>query len=188
MQIADDRVGRRLKELDQIVDRPAKHLDAQHAVQVAHVSAHHDLRCRGPLAPGYCSRSFRCASPSSSATVFFRCPPTARIVGASPRVDMQLDRQRSESAGTAKRLRAVGADANDRIVDGPHDRPIVGQQHVGNRAKPPLGVLDASWPSALPRDCRWCIPTAARPPPSANGATAYREASLPSTDCREQRR
>ena len=144
--------------------------------------------CRGPLAPGCWSECSLCASPSSSATVFFRCPPTARIAGTSPPSKSQLDRQRRESAGTAKRLRAGGADANDRIIDGPNDRPVVRQQRVGNRTEPLDRVLDGNG-HRLFREV--AARTYQRPPdatPSASGATACRAASLPNTDCRERRR
>ena len=38
-------------------------------------------------------------------------------------------------------LKPTGADARDRIVDRPHDRPIVHQQGVGDRAEALLGVF-----------------------------------------------
>ena len=50
-------------------------------------------------------------------------------------VARQVDRQRGESPGAAEHLRTVGPDADDRIVHRADDRPIVRQQHVGDRAR-----------------------------------------------------
>ena len=91
--------------------------------------------------------------PRLSATVFFRCPPTARIVGSRAG---QSDRQRGVAAGTAKDLQAPAADPGHRIVDRADDRPVVRQDHGRRSAPAARGRRRSRSPSALRRGCRWC--------------------------------
>ena len=70
MQIAGHRLGLDGEEFQQIVDRPAEDIQAQRAFQIANVlTEHHGGRSLSP--------------PTARATVFFKCPPTARIGGAA---------------------------------------------------------------------------------------------------------
>ena len=68
-----------------------------------------------------------------SATVFFRCAPTARTIDAIGTTASGSERRVSTRA-TQHHL-ATAHDANDRIIDVPNDRPVVNEKHVGDPAK-----------------------------------------------------
>ena len=67
--------------------------------------------------------------------MFFKCPPTASTVGTASASTCSPIGSGAKPRARRKHLRTVGPDADDRIVHRPHDRPIVGQQHVGDRAQ-----------------------------------------------------
>ena len=75
--------------------------------------------------------------PTLSATVFFRCAPTARMVGT---VVLQRDRQRRIAAGAAQQARDAAHDPRHAVVDMAGDGPVVHQEDVGDVAEPLYGL------------------------------------------------
>ena len=64
------------------------------------------------------------------------------MVGVGPLRRGKPDRPRRKTPRAAKHLRAIGPEADDRVVHRADDRPIVRQQQVRDRAETLLGVLD----------------------------------------------
>ena len=86
------------------------------------------------------TKTFR---PRASATVFFRCAPTARI-GASAPCRAATGAARSRARGAA-RARGPSTTRDDRVVDVPDDRAVVDEEEVGDAAEPRerLALVDA---------------------------------------------
>ena len=110
--------------------------------------------------------------PQASATVSLRWPPTASTGSGS-------STGRSSSSGAMPRPRRIGRgparrDAHHRVVGRPHDRPVVVQERVGDRARaasPPRP--DRSAPARRSRCPRW-RPPARRRRRAAGGAAGCR--------------
>ena len=160
---------------------------------------------RKALCAGSVSRSPMCWLmktwfPTASATAFFKCAPTARMISeceCGMRIVLaichsdsalripQLNRQRRVAARPAQNHLAAEHHAHDRIVHVPDDGAVVDEKNIGDAAEPLQTPRVHRCKSARRSNCRSWRRRENPVPPSADDAAGSTAASRRDWDCRE---